>query len=74
MILIVRVILITVEKSLILPGFTVAFLISMKCAKQYDTRLFLVFKSKKDIELDFWMFNILKNNFPGTLNFVGDFV
>jgi hypothetical protein len=28
---------------------------------------FLVGIGKKDIKLDFWMVNILKNNFPGTL-------
>ncbi len=43
------------------------FLILMKTCKTISCRLFLVGISKKGIKFYFWMVNLLKNNFPGTL-------
>ncbi len=61
-----RVIPNNVRKLLILNRFW-HFLSQWKHAKQYHSQLFLVSISKKGIKHDIWKFNILKNQFPGTL-------
>jgi hypothetical protein len=61
-----RVILNNVRKSIIL---TRCFIFDLDENMLNDTiaDFFLVGISRKGIKRDFWMFNKLKNNFPGTL-------
>jgi hypothetical protein len=66
MIIIVRVIPNTVKKSLILHGFDI-FHLDENMLNIMIIDFFLVSISKKGTKINFWMFNVLKNNFPGTL-------
>ncbi len=61
-----RVILSNVRKLIILTRFFI-FDLDENMVKDIIADFFLVGISKKGIKLDFWMFHILKNYFPGTL-------
>jgi hypothetical protein len=61
-----RVILNNVRKSIILTWFFI-FDLDENMLNDIIADFFFVGISKKGIKLGFWMFNILKNNFPGTL-------
>ena len=61
-----RVIINNVRKSIILTRFFIFDLVE-NMLNDIIADFFIISISKKGIKLDFWMFTILKNNFPGTL-------
>jgi hypothetical protein len=61
-----RGILNNVRKSIIFTRFFI-FDLDENMLNDIIAAFFSVGISEKSIKLDFWMFNILKNNFPATL-------